>query len=75
MAEVQKTNNMANKPFKMKGPSGFKLKKSPAKHRLVYSEFDSKEKKEQVKEHNRLHAGKVPGTETITIYPKKKKQK
>ena len=66
---------MKKGPFKMKGPSGLKLKKSPAKHKLSYGEFDSKEKKEQVKEHNRLHAGKVPGTETITIYPKKKKQK
>jgi hypothetical protein len=66
---------MKKGPFKMKGPSGLKLKKSPAKHRLSYGEYDSAERKKEVKDHNAIHRGKVPGTETRTIYPKKKKEK
>ena len=51
-----------------------KLRDDKEYNKKVAALFED-EKKEQVKEHNRLHAGKVPGTETITIYPKKKKQK
>ena len=63
------------KPFKMKGPSLFKLKKSPVKDIKSYGAYSSAEEKAAAKEHNLIHRGKVPGTKTITIYPKKKKQK
>ena len=66
--------NMRN-PFKMKGPSLFKLKKSPVKDIKSYGAYSSAEEKAAAKEHNLIHRGKVPGTKTITIYPKKKKQK
>ena len=63
------------KPFKMKGPSLFKLKKSPVKDIKSYGAYSSAEEKAAAKEHNLIHRGKVPGTETITIYPKVKKKK
>tara|TARA_R100001082_G_C4329280_1_gene144854 strand:- start:63 stop:290 length:228 start_codon:yes stop_codon:yes gene_type:complete len=59
--------------FKMKGytyPG-----EGPIKHTMNYGAYTSEEEKEAAKEHNRIHAGKVPGTKTRTIKPKKKKEK
>ena len=66
---------MKKGPFKMKGPSGLKLKKSPVKDIKSYGAYSSAEEKAAAKDHNAIHRGKVPGTETRTIYPKKKKEK
>ena len=83
MVEVQKTNNMERKSngsaFKMKAGKEGPMKKnfgiSPVKGIESYGENDSAEKKAEVKDHNAIHRGKVPGTETRTIYPKPKKEK
>ena len=83
MVKVQKTNNMETRAkgsgFKMKAGKEGPMKKnfgiSPVKDIKSYGEYTSEDEVAAAKEHNRLHRGKVPGTETITIYPKKKKQK
>jgi hypothetical protein len=49
--------------------------KTPAKHIRSYGAYTSEDEVAAAKEHNRVHRGKVPGTETKTIYTKKKKEK
>jgi len=83
LVKVQKTNNMETRAkgsgFKMKAGKEGPMKKnfgiSPVKDIKNYGAYSSAEEKAAAKEHNLIHRGKVPGTKTITIYPKNKKQK
>jgi len=49
LAKVQKTNNMANTPFKMKGPG----KSAPMKNKIGYRKLTKSLKKGEVKENQK----------------------